>query len=175
MNLNPKSHLIGNNNFSAFEINNLYYRANDIKLRQQIIFPYLNSNQSYKIDLVNQLSYPLLMTALAINIVDDDDQLNNDEIAGNPPTINLFIRTINRKTQKVIDETFYQFSSPYFKIEKEFILNPENLYQFKSDRDISGFTITGEPVYFFSSIIIKDEIDRTILQGGIEGGGIEPG
>lgn len=175
MNLTLKPHLIGNNNFAAFDINNLYYRANDIKLRQQVYFPLLNSNQSYKIDLANQLNYPLLITGIDIDILDDNDQLNNDNIASNPPTINLFVRTVNRKTQKVIGETFYQFSSPYFKLEKEFILNPENLYQFKSDQNISGFVFTGEPVYFLPSVILKDEIDRTVVGGGFGGGGIEPG
>lgn len=162
--------LIGGNNFAAFEIDNLFYRASEIKIRQKVYFPRLDSNQSYKVDLADELNYPLLVTGLSFDFRGDDGQQGGDAIASNPPTVNLFVRTINRKTQKTIDETFYQFSAPYFEMKNELILSSENLYQFKADMDINGFVFIGEPVYFLPSVIVKNEFDRTAIDGGIGGG-----
>jgi hypothetical protein len=157
--------LVGGNNFAAFEINNLFYRASDIVSRQKIIFPYLNADQSYKVNLENQLKYALLISSMTIDVTLDDTTSNENVLNTNQtsPVTNLYIKTIDKTTNKTIDTTVYTLNNPYASSGKEIIIDPRYLYQFRVNRDVNNLVFIGKPVYLFPSIVIDGVMDRTDL------------
>lgn len=106
--------LINGVNFASYELDTLIYRAEPIKQRQHLIIPKLSKNQVIRVDLLGQLQYPLLVTGIDIDIVDDDENyMESGRGTSNSfySSTRLNVTVINRKTKNIIKKIAFVLNS----------------------------------------------------------------
>ena len=146
--------IINNVSLAYYRLNNLVYRAEPIKQRQELVIPNLKEGQVTVADFFGELPFNLLVTSVDADLVIDDEQfLQTDD--NERQQINfayIFVNVINRKTESVVKQLIFPISSFTSNI-SEIIIRPEFIYEIKPSRAINLITITGVPVHLLNPIV----------------------
>lgn len=145
--------------FATFELDALRYRAEPIKIRQQVLLPNLPKDKVTRVDLLGELKFNLLVTGVDIDLREDDNKdLRSNSNQTNPST-RLYVSVINRKTDLIVKKLAFHLSS-YPDYTNEIILNPDFIYDITPDRDVNLMTFTGEPVHLRDDIKFLNAVRR---------------
>lgn len=155
--------LISNNqSLAGYNLNEQFYRAKSIELRQPFILPGFKKTQVMEMDFKGTLPFDLIIKGLRLDISEDDkDVLGEGELPSRNFNFTfLRVQIINRKNSDVEDNVDF-FISTFPSILNELILTTDVIYRFSSNRDLNKITIYGEPTYLREPIVFTSAKEIT--------------